>query len=71
MTAKNEGNVLRTLAYAIGAHSAKKNGASNLTVRACFFEVRRNAHRHKVGACGAATSDQQTYSSSSILSKNE
>jgi len=24
MTAKNEGNVLRTLAYAIGAHSAKK-----------------------------------------------
>jgi hypothetical protein len=71
MTAKNEGNVLRTLAYAIGAHSAKKLVQVTLPFVPAFFEVRRNAQRHKAGACGAATSDQPTYSSSSILSKNE
>jgi hypothetical protein len=37
MTAKNEGNVLRTLSYAIGVRSAKKNGAGNLTARAGSF----------------------------------
>jgi hypothetical protein len=71
MTAKNEGNVLRPLPYAIGAHSAKKLVQVTLPLTPAFFEMHCNTHRHKSAACGAAISDQPTYSSSSTLSKNE